>query len=204
MARDLASPKSWESAKPGMSRHHVIPFSTLRECWQLLYTQLTTTDWPEARKATFQYLTLCDRQLADIDQWLERLRVDQKHRLIAGHRTAQALEVHEMTLIETVAMWPAWNIVEGPARKPESDPGNELEIFTYGLSSREEERMQAIRSLYHAIRQFLNSGLGRGSLNEFAINAHIARNTLQFEHLIPYRPDMWEKDENGDWRRRTH
>jgi hypothetical protein len=51
--------------------------------------------------------------------------------------------------------WPAWNIVEGPADR-DDEGGSELDIFHHGITGNQKGRMNAINTLYQAMRKFLS------------------------------------------------
>ena len=83
--RDIASPLSWGSARPGMAWHHIIPFSLLREVWNRLVDQHIATELGEARMAIRQYLLLADRNQPNLDALIDRTRAENTVQRRAAH-----------------------------------------------------------------------------------------------------------------------
>jgi hypothetical protein len=119
------SPIIWERSQSNINLawHHVLPFCELGGFWNNLVMQCYDTHLPEARTALRHYLLLCNRKLFDVDTWIDRIR-------------KQDLEVAECGWLATTAVWPAWNIVEGPAtRLRTDDPGDRfIDRYTHGLT----------------------------------------------------------------------
>lgn len=109
-------PFFWGSARQGMSWHHIVPYHLLREVWNCLVDQHIATQFPEARAAIRQYLLLCDPTLANREDLIDRIRAENTSQRRAGHHHLQALDSPEVLRLQTAAVWPAWNTIEGPDR----------------------------------------------------------------------------------------
>jgi hypothetical protein len=204
--RNLPSPQRWGTAQPGMSWHHIIPFPILRDVWNRLVDQHIATQLPEARTAIRQFVVLADSSLPNLDDLIDRMRIANIEQRRATHNRLRPLEVHESNRLATAATWPAWNTVEGPNRGSRSDdPGDVwLDRFTAGLTALELARMRAIEALYHNLRQFVDAGPapGASALRSFAQTISAARPNVYCDTPMRYRPEMWEQERDGRWRKR--
>lgn len=175
--------------------HHLIPYAVLRDLWNLLIRECHDTEMAEARTALRQYMLLCARDFPDVDEWINRIREDRR------------LDVADCGRLATLAVWPPWNVVEGPAGNIRLDDYGDhyMERFTFGLTAREHIRMQRIELLYHAFIQFLSAGLHPAPIDCRNLITTIAalRPDLVNEQPIPFRAEMWEMDESTRrWKKR--
>jgi hypothetical protein len=211
--RDLPSPQLWGSVQPGMSWHHIIPFSVLREVWNRLVDQRISTQLHEARVAIRQYLMLSDPNMANIDGLIDRMRSENteqgaentyQRRASASGQQLRPLEVNETNQLKTAATWQAWNVVEGPTARAD-DPGDYyLDRFTAGLSAGEATRMRAIEQLFRGFQSFRCWGPAPSAtaLRLLSDSVSMARALVRCDLPIRYRTDMWVKDNAGAWRKR--
>lgn len=202
--RNIASPIAWGAPQPGMAFHHIIPFSVLREVWNRLVDRHIETQFPEARVAIRQYLLLCDGKIPGIDALVDRIRSENTAQRRASHHNLQPLDVAEAHRLSTAAVWPAWDVVEGPQRRSD-DPGDRyLDRFTSGLTLDESVRMRAIELLFHDFERFVHAGPAPGpdTLRTLAGAVSNARAVLACDTPIRYRPEMWVKDGPSAWRKR--
>ena len=99
--RNLPNPEGWGAATPkggpNCSWHHMIPDPLLRNVWNRLVDRHIGTEWPAARVTIRQFLSLCDRNLQDLDDRLESMRLCNREYLLmanvrrAGHHPVQPL-----------------------------------------------------------------------------------------------------------------
>ena len=187
-----------------MAWHHIIPFTVLCEVWNRLVDQLIKTQLPEARTAIRQYLLLCGAKQSSLEALIDRIRAENTDQKRAGHHHLPPLDGGEALQLQTDAVWPPWNAVEGPRGEIRTDdPANRyLDRFTGGLTPQEAIRMRAIESLFAQLQVFLGAGPapGAGSLRALAQAASTARPYLGQAPPIPYRDEMWVKDGAG-WRK---
>jgi hypothetical protein len=188
-----SAPKVWPSSRAefGLERHHILPYSVLRDIWNSLLHSFTTTNFAEARVAVRQYLRLCNNQSPDIEDLLTRLR-------------GRVLSVIECNVLAQSAVWAAWNIVEGPRNRSDDPHARELDRFTFGITREEFRRMSVIESLFHAMELFNAIGdPGANDLGTLTTAISLARSSLSFvRHPIPFRPEMWEQEPGGRWHKR--
>lgn len=213
------APHQWDRSEERirLALHHILPYSLLRNLWNQLVNHTVDTQLPEAATALRQLLRLCDRDLADVDEWIRRIRhanvTDEEEAARAGHRRGERtrLQVHEVNMLATVATWPPWNIVEGPANEIRADdPGDEgLDLFTHGITRAEFSRMQVIERLYHDLLALPLGNLAPEHLSLLAEILRVARREIwltespTLTHPIPFRREMWEQREDTLWQKRT-
>jgi hypothetical protein len=123
---------------------------------------------------------------------------------VDGIRTG-ALDRPQCDGLATLAVWPPWNIVEGPAtRLRADDPGDDfIDRYTHGLTMPEHTRMRALEALGRQFDTFRAAG---DNPNEFALRAfgvalRNARPPLACENPIGFRPVMWDQA-HGRWSKR--
>lgn len=186
-----------------MSWHHIIPFSLLREVWNRLVDRHLATDWPEARVAIRQYLLLSDRNQPRLDEYISRMRANEPGHKRAGNNPLLALDVPEVNELATLAVWPAWNAVEGPKNRTDDPKDRYFDRFTFGLTAEEAARMQAIEKLFEQLRMFAGElEPGPESLRRLADTASIFRPHLLCDLPIPFRAEMWVQEKDGTWHKR--
>jgi hypothetical protein len=188
-----------------MSWHHIIPYSLLREVWNRLAYQHVSTGVPGARAAIRQYLVLAaDRNLHNVDALIDRMRATDNEQKRAGHNPLQPLEVWEAHQLDTAALWPPWNAVEGPQRRSDDPHDRYFDRFTSGLTAEEATRMRAIEHLFKAFQAFVGAGTepGPASLRALGDAASMARSLVRCDLPIRYRAEMWVEDADGLWRKR--
>ena len=202
--RNLAAPLVWGALGPGNAWHHIIPYSTLCSVWNALVDQHIATELPEARVALRQYLALCDRDLPNLDGLVDRIRAARADLRRAGHNVLMPLTVAESNQLGTAAVWPAWNIVEGPANRSDDPQDRDLDRFTAGLTAEEMGRMRAIETLYGALRVFVGAGPapGASAMRSVGEAAQMARNVLNVNRPIRFRADLWEQGPDRRWKKR--
>ena len=188
----------------GPAWHHIIPFSLLREVWNRLVDQQIATELGEARMAIRQYLLLADRNQPNLDALIDRTRAENTVQRRAAHHDLQPLDVVEAHRLATLAVWPAWNAVEGPTRRSDDPHDSYFDRFTSGLTPEEDARMRGIERLFSHFQLFVNVGPvpGPPSLRALAQAASLARPIVGSGLPIRYRPEMWVEDGDGLWRKR--
>jgi hypothetical protein len=140
-----------------MSWHHIIPRSLLRDVWNSLVDRHIATELAEARLAIRGYLLLSNRNLANADFLIDRIRAENTSQRRAGHHHLQPLTVAEAHQLGTAAVWPAWNAVEGPQRRSDDPQDRYFDRFTAGLTAPEAARMRAIEVLFGHLQTFANA-----------------------------------------------
>jgi hypothetical protein len=202
-SREIARPEAWGPTQPGMAWHHIIPYWLLRDVWNILVDRHIATELPDARVAIRQYLLLSDRNQPNVDSLIDRIRAENNKKR-AGHSQLRPLDVIEVHRLNTVAVWPAWNAVEGPRRRSDDPQNRYFDRFTSGLTAEEAARMKAIEGLYEKFQAFVNSGAAPGpaSLRALSQVASAARPIICCDRPILYRPEMWVDGGGGVWRKR--
>lgn len=187
-----------------MAWHHIIPFSLLRDVWNRLVDRHIATELADARVAIRQYLLLSDRNQPNIDAFIDRIRAENTSQKRACDSQLRPLDVAEVHQLNTVAVWPAWNAVEGPRRRSDDPQDRYFDRFTSGLTAEEAARMKAIGSLFEKFQNFVNSGAAPGpaSLRSLSQMASAARPIVCCDLPIRYRPEMWVEGGGGVWRKR--
>jgi hypothetical protein len=171
--------------------------------------QQIATELPQARIAIRRYLSLCDRTLLNRDNLIDRMRAENTAKKRAGHHNLLHLEDHEVLRLQTAAVWPAWNIVEGPQSERRSDdPGeHQVDRFTSGLTPQEATRMREAELLFRSFRLFVGAGQAPGPERLDAL-ARVAANVRPFlvcDSPVYYRSDMWIEDRSvGLWQKRRN
>src|SRR4051812_30541135 len=123
-AKRPPAPYDWGGESQGMSWHHIIPYHLLRDVWNCLVYQHIETQLPEARVAIRQYLLTCDPMLLSRDNLIARMRAENTRQERAKDNYLQPLDSWEILELQTAAVWPAWNTVQGPnADSRDDDPG---------------------------------------------------------------------------------
>ena len=187
-----------------MAWHHVIPFALLREVWNRLVDQHIATQLPEARTALRQYLMLADPKLPNLESLLDRMRAENTgQRRARHHPPLDELSVAEAHMLATAAVWPAWNAVEGPARRSDDPRDAYFDRFTAGLTAAEAVRMRTVEWLFLDLQLFGGAGPAPGpeSLRALTDAISMARPLLACDGPIRYRAEMWV-EQNGLWRKR--
>ncbi len=189
-----------------MAWHHIIPFSLLRDVWNVLVDAHVETELAEARVAIRQYLLLADRNQPSVESLIQRMRADNTGQRRAGHTQLRPLDVAEAHQLATAAVWPAWNAVEGPQRRSDDPQDRYLDRFTCGLSAEEAARMAAIEALFGRLRAFADAGPrpGPAALRTLAQAAAEARMAVFCDLPIRFRPEMWVNDGTGLWRKQRN
>jgi hypothetical protein len=187
-----------------MAYHHILPFSLLRNVWNRLVDQHIATTLAEARVAVRQYLLLADRSILNIDSLIDRIRAENADQKRASHHHLPPLGVAEAHQLATAAVWPAWNIVEGPQSRSDDPQDRYFDRFTSGLTREEATRMMLIQRLFSHFQVFAAVGAAPGGAHLRALAQEIAavRPILYCESPIRYRAEMWIQGEAGRWRKR--
>ena len=228
--RNLPNPEGWGAATPkggpNCSWHHMIPDPLLRNVWNRLVDRHIGTEWPAARVTIRQFLSLCDRNLQDLDDRLESMRLCNREYLLmanvrrAGHHPVQPLGTADASALATAAVWPVWNVVGGPNGKNRSDdpnrnqkipPERRFDRFQAGLTPPEEERMKVVEMLNARFLAFTDLGPepGPDALRRLGDDLLAARrfsgnNLVGCTEPIPFREEMWVQDSGtGLWRKRS-
>jgi hypothetical protein len=187
------SPQDWRRAGVPiqLAWHHVIPYFTLRAAWNSLVTQFFQTRLAEAQTALHQYMALCGWNAAEIQRFLPLIRRNQ-------------MSVPDADLLATAAVWPAWNIVEGPANRTDDPADHYIDRFTHGLTRLEYARMLEAESFNDVLGTFNANPMKNGPvLGALANRINHARQRLACDAPIPFRPDMWVQD-GATWRKRRN
>lgn len=185
----------------GGAWHHVIPYAMLRDVWNRLVEAHIDTEIPEARQALWQYLSLCQRDLPRREELVSRMRADNTSQSRAGHSRLTPLSEIECVELQRAAVWPAWDVVEGPASRSDEPAPGQLDRFTRGLPAGAGARMAAIEVLFNHFRQFLDGGAGPVELRRLSQSCAAGRLVLGGLAPIPYRDEMWVPDGAGGWRK---
>jgi hypothetical protein len=141
-----------------MAWHHIIPFSILRDVWNRLVDQHTATELAESRVAIRHYLLLCERNLPNVDNLINRMRAENTDQKRAGHAQLRPLNVAEGLRLATLAVWPPWNVVEGPRLRSDDPYDHYFDRFTCGLTASEAARMKNIETLFGRFQMFVSVG----------------------------------------------
>ena len=186
-----------------MAWHHIIPFSLLRDVWNRMVDQLVATELGEAPVAVRQYLSLADRNLLGLDRLVDRIRAENPKRR-ASHNVLPPLDVAEALELQTAAMWPVWNVVEGPRRRSDDPQNRYFDRFTAGLTNEEAGRMRAIEGLFDTFQDFAGAGPAPGAIALRTLSQELTavRPFLLCAGPIRYRQEMWVEDGAGVWRKR--
>ncbi len=172
----------------GMAFHHIIPRSVLIRAFNRLLEHRIHSAGAEARTCLYQFLALCNRNHPGLEKVTDRLRTDPAAPKRAGHNPLVPLSVPELTEVHRSVIWPAWDVVEGPAQRGD-DPGDHyMDRFTAGLQADEMLQMRAIESLFPSLETAATNG--PSSALASAIGA--ARNVLNRPTPIRFRADMWD------------
>lgn len=168
----------WPHPKAGINLkwHHVIPFPTLRDCWEALAANL---DQGRCRVAIESYLRLLKVETSR--GWVKEM-------------AAKKLSFERGQVLERRIVWPAWNSVEGPAFRTD-DPGSNLDEFTAGLTAPERNRQERIKELFIEMRRFNPASAGE-TMSESSVEAVVivmnqVERTLVAGDAIHFRAAMW-------------
>jgi len=221
-------PGLWRKVNTSHTFHHVIPSALLAQVWNRLVDQHIGTDRPEPRAALRQFLNLCDRNLQNVDDKLDRMRLANReyleaiNRKRAAHSKLEPLDTPDADALTKAAIWPAWNIVEGPGNRSDDpkdkgkdegkrcDPLRAFDKFTVGLTPAEANRLKAAGELFERFLVFVSAGseADPDSLQMLASDIVLIRrlsgnDLVGCTEPIPFREGMWLKDEKtGEWRKR--
>jgi hypothetical protein len=177
------------AVRPGMAFHHVIPRSILIRVFNRLLAGHVESAEAEARTCLFQFLALCNRNHPGLERVADRLRSDPRAPRRAGHNPLAPLAIHEVTEIHRSVIWPAWDVVEGPAKRGDDPADHYLDRFTAGLTADEAQQMRAIEELFPALQAAITSGPSAS----LGASIRAARMRLNRPAPIRYRPDMWDE-----------
>lgn len=206
------APQRWGSASSmvrianqsvSMTWYHVIPYSLLRDVWNRLVDQHIETQLPEARVAIRQYLSLVDPHVVNLDELVDRIRAENVTQRRAEHNPLKPLDVVEANQLAAAAVWPAWDVVEGPSARSDDTRDESLDRFTAGLTNNELGQMRGIDRLFTAFSTFVKAGLGPGATSTKALSQAMAteRPAVARDLPIRFRTEMWIKDGLA-WRKR--
>lgn len=171
-----------------MAFHHIIPRSILIRVFNRLLEAHIHSAGSEARTCLYQFLALCNRNHPGLERIADRLRTDPSAPRRAGHNPLAPLSVPELTEVHRSVIWPAWDVVEGPAQRGD-DPGDYyMDRFTAGLQADETLQMRAIEALFPALEVAANSGPSAALTSSISA----ARNALNRPTPIRFRADMWD------------
>jgi hypothetical protein len=186
-----------------MTWHHIIPYALLRDVWNNLVDQHIATQLPEARVAIRQYLSLVDARASNLDDLVDRMRAENTTKARAGHNPLQPLDLAEANRLAAAAVWPAWDVVQGPISRTDDMRDRSLDRFSAGLTPGECGQMKAIERLFIAFTAFANAGQapGKNSLNALTQMMRAERSALSRDLPIRFRAEMWVKDGSA-WRKR--
>ncbi len=172
----------------GMAFHHVIPRSILIRVFNRLLADHVQSAEAEARTCLFQFLALCSRNHPDLERMVDRLRSDPRAPRRAGHNPIAPLAIHELTEVHRSVIWPAWDVVEGPAQRGDDPADHYLDRFTVGLTGEESGQMRAIETLFPA----LTHAIGAGPSGSLSSSIRAGRQALQRSTPIRFRAGMWD------------
>lgn len=173
--------------------HHVFPFALLCDLWNALVQNAAQCHEAEAFQALRRFLSLCGRDLGNVDSWAERAR--------QGN-----LSVAEAAMLASRAAWQPWNIVEGPAAHLRDDDLGDAYVdrFTHGVTRAEYHRMLVIEALFREVSATpLGQNMPPAALRRLGEAFVLARPALApVMAPIYFRPDMWTPTPGGRWRKR--
>jgi hypothetical protein len=173
--------------------HHVFPFALLCDLWNALVQNAAASNEADAFQALRRFMTVCGRELGNVDQWADRAR--------RGN-----LSVAEAAMLASRAAWQPWNIVEGPAGHLRSDDFGDAYIdrFTHGLTRAEYQRMLTIESIYREVEPLpIGPNMPLPALRRIGEAFLLARPILvPAAAPIFFRPDMWVRSPDGRWQKR--
>jgi hypothetical protein len=186
-----------------MTWYHVIPYSLLRDVWNRLVDQHIATQLPEARVTIRQYISLVDSRVVNVDELVDRIRAENTTQRRAAHNTLRPLDVAEANQLAAAAVWPAWDVVEGPRARSDDTRDQSLDRFTAGLTASELSQMGGIERLFRAFTTFAQAGSGSGAISLSALSQAMATERLIVSRDLPirFRAEMWTKD-GLPWRKR--
>lgn len=198
--RDLAAPLAWVG-QGGDTWHHVIPYRILRDIWNYLSVQFVLTDQGEFRVALRQILQMSapKQPITELERQLDRLRLERTDRRRSGPLAALVpLERHEVTALQTLAVWPSWVAVRGP-RNRSDDPGDDgPDYFWAGITEAEKVQMGAVQELFDPMAHFALLP-SPSNLSALLFKIGQVRPRLREARPIPFRPAMWVRDDDGKW-----
>lgn len=205
------APKRWGSAPSvvrvgdqsvSMAWYHIIPYSLLRDVWNRLVDQHIGTQLREARIAIRQYASLVDPHFANLDELIDRIRAENTTQRRAGHNPLRPLDVADANQLAAAAVWPAWDVVEGPSARSDDARDQSLDLFTAGLTTSEVEQMKGIERLFRAFTSFSMAGpaSGASSLSALIQAMTTERPTVSRDVPIRFRVEMWSRDGSA-WRK---
>jgi hypothetical protein len=113
-----------------MTWYHVIPYSLLRDVWNRLVDQHIATQLPEARVAIRKYVSLVDPRVVNLDELVDRIRAENTAQRRAEHNTLRPLDVAEANQLAAAAVWPTWDVVEGPSARSDDTRDQSLDGLT--------------------------------------------------------------------------
>jgi hypothetical protein len=173
-------PALWKSstADINLSWHHVIPHAILQDCWQ-----------------TLAHGKQLDKCKVALESFMRLLKVDSPRQWLRAMES-NALSFDQQMELDTRISWPAWNIIEGPARRRD-DPNDGLDEFTFGLTAPEFERQKKLKKLFLAVQGF-NDATAAGAINEetaaaVAVAMNNVERTLVAGDVIRFRIMMWKE-----------
>lgn len=214
--QDAKSPIA-KGAPAGRALHHVIPQSLLWAVRDRLYIQWVESQYPEAQVALRQFLSLSSRLdrranhdpveagqdplRVDVEGLIDRMRSE---KLTTGRRPEKLNDVG-VEHLDSAAIWPRCNLVEGPKERSDNPKKDEFDHFMYGLNLREQNRMRALKALYVAYQQFVVEAFpSRNKLRVLAEEIRLFKSLVNLDEYVAFRFDMWIKDKDGTWRKRRH
>jgi hypothetical protein len=161
--------------------HHVIPYSLMRNCWNVLASNHSGN--AKAKNALQIYM-----QLLGIDR-------ESGKELIRTMANGTVGMDHHERIAKAVAYAP-WNIVEGPKNRSD-DPGEDFDAYRIGLFPSELNRHGKLKVLFNALKLF-NDAIARLKfvIDDPFINvanelSPMIGNTENATRLIPFRETMW-------------
>ena len=195
-----------------MTWYHIIPYSLLRDVWNRLVDQHISTQLPAARVAIRQYISLADPHLVGLDELVDRIRAENTTQRRAGHNTLRPLDTAEANQLAAAAVWPAWDVVEGPSARSDDKRDQSLDRFTAGLTAIELGQMRGIERLFSAFTTFSKANQFRSSNQGVAAATSLSvlsqsmtseREALSRDLPIRFRAEMWSTDGSAWTKRRA-
>ena len=189
-----AAPQNWAlTPSPGLQldRHHMIPYSLLKDVWNVLLDRFYASQSADVARAVRRYISLMDPAMKDIDANLASIRRDK-------------LTDADCIALRTSLSWPAWNIVEGPKNRSDDIDKVALDLFTKGITPLELKRMNAVRRMYFALKQFERmEGTEAEILSFLEFLQRQSQGVFAVDGMIRFRAEMWEQDKaSGRWHKR--
>ncbi|HWD97846.1 MAG TPA: hypothetical protein VG345_02365 [Bryobacteraceae bacterium] len=168
--------------------HHVIPYWTLRDCWNTLASHQRNNAKAKVALHILMRLIGFEHEVA-------------KHMMQA--MSEGRLPIDLQGKIEVAVAYPVWDVVEGPKNRTD-DPGELFDEFFAGLSASEEVRHRRLKDIFLGMVAFneataaiehIKDEVFNGVANQMSV---VERSLRSCSQLIRFRESIWQKVEIRD------